>query len=68
MSEGGLIETILRWLGYVKTSELDVMKIERDGWKDAAQSWQRLATILSEKNRALSISARASTRSRRHAP
>lgn len=38
-----MIEKILRWLGYVKVAELDVLKMECDGWKDAAQSWQRVA-------------------------
>jgi hypothetical protein len=41
--ERRMIETILRWLGYVKASELAIMKMERDGWKEAAQSWKRVA-------------------------
>jgi hypothetical protein len=38
-----MIETILRWLGYVKAEYFEVLKMECDGWKEAAESWRRVA-------------------------
>lgn len=35
-----MIEKILRWCGYVKAEYFEALKMECDGWKEAAESWR----------------------------